>query len=214
MMKGTRNAFGSVLAALLLARPALAQFSLGQAQGSPTPPEIRDIRPPLDVFPYPMWMIVTAGVIAMAVLVLIGILIGRAIRNLPKAPPPTPREIALRKLEEAGTRVGDIEPYAFSILVSDILREYVSERFGLHAREQTSPEFLAQAANSPHFTGADKRLLAEFLEHCDMIKFARVAATVDDSRALLVQAVRFVKGEIEEAKPASPPALPPKVLQS
>ena len=65
------------------------------------------------------------------------------------------------------------DPYAFSIQVSDILRQYVSAQYHLHATEQTSPEFLADAAKSPHFTGADKQLLADFLEHCDLIKFAR-----------------------------------------
>jgi len=32
------------------------------------------------------------------------------------------------------------------------------------------------------------------LERCDLIKFARVEASVEDSNALLEQAVRFVKG--------------------
>ena len=81
--------------------------------------------------------------------------------------------------------------------MSDILRQYVSAQFHLHATEQTSPEFLADAARSPHFTGADKRLLAEFLERCDLIKFARVDATADDSKALLEQATRFVRGGAE-----------------
>jgi hypothetical protein len=75
------------------------------------------------------------------------------------------------------------------------LRKYVSARYHLRATEQTSPEFLADAAKSPHFTGADKQLLAEFLERCDLIKFAHIDATVEDSKALLAQAVRYVKGD-------------------
>ena len=38
-------------------------------QASPTP-AIRDIRPPLDVFPYPIWMVLTAGRIALLLLAL------------------------------------------------------------------------------------------------------------------------------------------------
>lgn len=172
---------------------ARAQFNLNAPQASPTP-SIRDIKPPLDVFPYPMWMVLTAAGIALLLLALLIVLIVRFIRARPKAPPPTPREIALKRLQEAESDVTRTDPYTFSIQVSDILRQYVSAQYHLHATEQTSPEFLADAAKSPHFTGADKQLLANFLEHCDLIKFARVDATVEDGKALLEQAVRFVKG--------------------
>jgi hypothetical protein len=177
----------------LMAGAARAQMNFEQAGASPTPP-IRDIRPPLDVFPYPLWMIVTAGALAVTVLALATALIVRAVRNRPKPPPPTAKDIALKRLAEAEADIARKAPYVFSIQVSDILRQYISAQYHLHAPEQTSPEFLAEAAKSPHFTGADKALLAEFLERCDLIKFAHVDATVEDSRALLEQAVRFVKG--------------------
>ena len=185
---------------------ARAQFSMGQPTPTPTP-AIRDIRPPLDVFPYPMWMVYTAGGIALVVLALIVIIIAQAIRKRkPSAPPPTPRERALQRLREAEAEIVLRDPYSFSILVSDILRTYVTLQYNVHATEQTSPEFLAVAAKSPHFTGADKMLLADFLEHCDLIKFARVDATIEDSRVLLAQAVKFVKGAAEpELQAASAP---------
>jgi len=175
---------------------ARAQFSIGAPPESSPTPAIHDIRPPLDVFPYPMWMVLTAGGIALAVLALAVTLIVRAMRNRPKAPPPTPREIALKRLREAEADLTRKEPYAFSIQVSDILRQYVSAQYHLHATEQTSPEFLSDAAKSPHFTGADKQLLTQFLERCDLIKFARIDATEEESKALLDQAVRFVKGSV------------------
>jgi hypothetical protein len=170
------------------------QVDIGGAAVSPTP-GIRDIRPPLDVFPYPMWMVVTAGALALAVLA--GITTAIVMRAKRRPPPPLPsrREIALRALKQAEADLMTTEPYAFSIRVSDILRQFVSAQFNLHATEQTSPEFLAEAARTPHFTLADKRLLGDFLEKCDLIKFARVAATTTESRELLEQAVGFVKGE-------------------
>jgi hypothetical protein len=174
---------------------ARAQMKLGDlSAASPTPPAIHDIRPPLDVFPYPMWMVVTAGAVAVAILASIITGMVLAAKRRPKAPPPTAREIALRQLKEAEADLARTEPYAFSIRVSDILRHYVAEQYRLRATEQTSPEFLTAAARSPHFTVADKDLLASFLEHCDLIKFAHVDATADDSKALLEQAVHFVKG--------------------
>ena len=180
---------------LVLAAASAAQGQFNQEiPGSSPPPPIHDIRPPLDIFPYPMWMIVTAGAVALGVLALAGILIVQAVRRK-KPVVPTAREIALNRLKEAAADVEQKDPYAFSIQVSGILRQYVSSQYNLHATEQTSPEFLADAAKSPHFTGADKRLLADFLERCDLIKFAHVDASSSDSRALLEQAILFVKGD-------------------
>jgi len=183
-----------VTAVLLIAMAAVAHAQFSAEMPSATPPPIHDIRPPLDVFPYPMWMVATAGAIAAILLALVIAGIVRAAKNRPKAPPPTAREIALDQLRKAEADITRKAPYIFSIQVSDILRQYISAQYHLHAREQTSQEFLEEAAKSPHFTGADKSLLAEFLEHCDLIKFAHVDATEDDSRALLEQAVRFVNG--------------------
>jgi hypothetical protein len=176
-----------------MASVAQAQLRMDMPGASPTPP-IRDIKPPLDVFPYPMWMVATAAAVGLVLLGLVVAGIVRGARNRPKAPPPTARDIALRKLREAEADITRRDPYAFSIQVSDILRQYISAQYHLHAPEQTSQEFLEEAARSPHFTGGDKTLLGEFLERCDLIKFAHVDATVDDSRGLLGQAVKFVNG--------------------
>ena len=185
---------------------AHAQLTAAQPESSPTP-AIHDIRPPFDVFPYPRWMVLTAAGVALVVLVLIIAVIVQMIRNRkPSTPPLTPRERALQLLGEAEADISRKDPYAFSIQVSDILRHYVTLQYNVHATEQTSPEFLGAASKSPHFTGADKQLLAEFLERCDLIKFARVNATVEDSKALLEQAVRFVTGGAEPATATATPA--------
>ena len=164
------------------------------APGTPEPVEIKDIAPPVDVFPYPLWMVLAAAGIALAVLSLIAWLLVSWLRSRPAPPPPTPRAVALRELEKLRGQVQTSEPYAFSFPVSDVLRTYIGAQYRLHAREQTSPEFLATISNSPKFTDADRSLLAGFLEHCDMIKFARIDATADDSAKLLESAVAFVQG--------------------
>jgi hypothetical protein len=66
----------------------------------------------------------------------------------------------------------------------------------LRAVEQTSPEFLAAIADAPKFTSEDRYLLANFLNRCDMIKFARVEADSRVSLDLLGSGVEFVKGGI------------------
>lgn len=172
-----------------------------------TPPPIRDIAPPVDVFPYPLWVVALCAAAALVLLALIVWILIRVFRNPPPLPP-TPREIALTSLREAQKKLDALDPHAFSILVSDILRRYIAVHYGLHATEQTSPEFLASVSDSPRFTREDKALLASFLDKCDLIKFARVDATRDDSAMLLDQAMRFVQrsspmsGETREQTPA------------
>ncbi len=85
-------------------------------------------------------------------------------------------------------------PYQFSVRVSDILRRYVTEQYQLPVTRQTSVEFLNALAQMSPFSEDDKSLLEDFLNRCDLIKFARYAATTADSHLLLEEATRFVKG--------------------
>ena len=51
-----------------------------------------------------------------------------------------------------------VNPYQFSIRVSDILRRYVTEQYGLPVTRQTSVEFLERcSAQSPTFRKMKKR---------------------------------------------------------
>jgi hypothetical protein len=159
-----------------------------------TPPPIRDIAPPLDLFPYPLWMVLVVATIAGALLAVISWLLFRWWRNRPPPAPPTARSIAMRELQMLRNKLRSLEPYAFSIAVSDVLRTFIGAHYGLHAREQTSPEFLAAAANSHAFSADERSQLARFLEKADMIKFARVDAGERDSEELLSTACAFVEG--------------------
>lgn len=173
---------------------AITQSTPAPAGAAPEEELIKDIAPPVWVFPYPTWMVVTASVIALLLLIGAVLLIRRWIKNRPAPLPPTPRSIALRELERLRGEVKSLDPYAFSISVSEVLRSYVGAAYGLHAPQQTTPEFLAAISGSPKFHDSDRKLLAEFLESCDLIKFARVRADSSDSLRLLDSAFAFVRG--------------------
>jgi len=154
-----------------------------------TPIRLRDIAPPFRAISHTSWL---AVLIAALLALLLGMLIRHLLGGRGKMPP-TPRQIALAGLRDAQKQLDQLNPHDFSVLVSDILRRYISTHFGLHAMEQTSPEFLASVADSARFLPEEKALLAAFLEKCDLIKFARVDGTRDDSAILLNQAMRFVE---------------------
>lgn len=174
--------------------PVIFDFRMLAQLASPTPAAIKDIAPPIDIFPYPAWVVALVAASALAVVGLATWLVVRWVRRRPAPPPPTPREIAISSLNKAREQVDSLEPYAFSILVSDILRAYVAAQYHLHAKEQTSPEFLAAISVFPSFSEQEKTLLAVFLEKCDLIKFARINASKEDSATLVDQAIRFVEG--------------------
>jgi hypothetical protein len=134
---------------------------------------------------------------ACVALVLVGLLVFGIVwylRRRPAGPPPSPRMIAMRELDLLRPQVATLDPYAFSVKVSDILRTFIEAQYGLRAAHQTSPEFLASMAESREFSDKDRELLAQFLERCDLIKFAHIDASSTDSAILHERAVAFVQG--------------------
>ena len=154
--------------------------------------EFHDIAPPVDYSLIPPWAIFVATFVGLSLLGWVVWLLARK-RKEPQ-PPKLPREIALEELERIRHEIERINPYQFSIRVSDILRRYVTDQHALPVTRQTSVEFLTALAKSSPFSEDEKSLLEDFLNRCDLIKFARYKATSADSRLLLEEATRFVKG--------------------
>jgi hypothetical protein len=154
--------------------------------------EFHDIAPPVDYSLIPPWVIFVAAFVGLS---LVGLLMWWFARKRKQPQPPKlPREIALEELELIRDQIERINPYRFSIRVSDILRRYVTEQYALPVTRQTSVEFLTALARSSPFSEDERSLLEDFLNRCDLIKFARYEATSADSRLLLEEATRFVKG--------------------
>ncbi|MDB6148212.1 MAG: hypothetical protein JWO45_1876 [Spartobacteria bacterium] len=152
----------------------------------------RDIAPPVDYSLASVWVVFVASFFALTLLVFLFWWIRRRLKK--KAPVQSPRERAAAALEQFMEQIETIDPYQFSILVSDTLRHYVTEQYTLPVTRQTSVEFLERLAVSSPFSGEETKLLEDFLSRCDLIKFARYEATSADSHLLLQEAMRFVKG--------------------
>ncbi|HMJ05560.1 MAG TPA: DUF4381 family protein [Chthoniobacterales bacterium] len=154
--------------------------------------ELHDISPPVDYSLIPLWAIFGAAFLLLAV---VGFVIWGVVRwsRRPKTLP-SARSRALELLRRARGEIAQLSPYEFSIRVSDILRRYVTEQYRLPVTRQTSVEFLETLAQTSPFSDDEKSLLGDFLNRCDLIKFARYDATIAESELLLEEATRFVQG--------------------
>ena len=110
--------------------------------------------------------------------------------------PPVPAHIrAKQKLEEALALIA--QPKPFCILVSDTIRSYLEERFDFRAPERTTEEFLRELQDTDLLSAEQKESLGEFLESCDLVKFAKYEPGEPELRELHGSAVKLV----EETEP-------------
>ena len=154
--------------------------------------EFHDIAPPVDYSLIPTWVVFVGTFLALTLASVIVWLVIRSRRKV--VPTQSPRERALELLDRMQDEIELLPPYQFSIRVSDVLRQYVTEQYNLPVTRQTSIEFLTVIKAASPFSEDEKMLLTDFLDRCDLIKFARYEATTADSRLLLDEATRFVKG--------------------
>ena len=113
--------------------------------------------------------------------------------------------VALRELDKYRGREmwAPQQQKAFYSGITDALREYISERYGVGAMEMTTAEIFEDMKK----TDAPSELLAEvkqLFELADFVKFAKFVASDEENAAALPVAVRFVtqtyQSEIEEIK--------------
>jgi hypothetical protein len=195
MNRFVSNAAGFVAAL----SPAMAAIAADQASTD----DIRDIRGPKGIFP--LWLVL--ALVAAALLLALGAyLFWRRKKRLPPARPLLPFEIALQGLEQIRTLMDPARVREFSIAISDIVRKYIEDAFHLTATHRTTEEFLRDLLQSSNTAlAAHRNLLAEFLNQCDMAKFAGVSLSRQIIESLHQSARSFV---IESSKPPPPANTP------
>ena len=113
-----------------------------------------------------------------------------AVRQIAKAPLIPPHVRARQRLQAALAHIHD--PRLFCFEVSETVRVYLEDRFNLRAPERTTEEFLVELQTSGALNQEQKQSLAEFLQSCDLVKFARLEPTETALRELHDSAVRLV----------------------
>jgi hypothetical protein len=171
---------------------------MNPAAPSPTPAPLNDIVGPVWFWPYPLWMTLLAGFVALLILAGLVWLLKKLLTR--KAVPLTNRQKALAALEALRSGIAGADPYAFGVTVSDAIRSYIRAEHRLGATTQTSLEFLNSIRSNPLFTDNEKSGLTVFLEKTDLLKFARAEAGEREMLDLLDIAARLVRGEAQSAK--------------
>ncbi len=140
--------------------------------------DVRDIVPPmaLDKSYFRIYIIIAIvfGVLALAAIVL-HYIYRRKDREIESIPEPlSAHQIAYNELESLSAMdlisKGQIKEYYYRL--SNIVRHYIENRFNLMAPERTTEEFLAEMIVTGKLAEDHKKLVGDFLEHCDMVKFA------------------------------------------
>jgi len=112
----------------------------------------------------------------------------------------TPREIAFRELERIES-LGLIEKKRikeYYYLVSFALRTYLENRFFLKAPEQTTEEFLESVVRSDKLEGRYINILKEYLNHCDLVKYAKFDPGKSEAISLIETTRRFIEETVRD----------------
>ncbi|MDP3804044.1 MAG: hypothetical protein Q8Q87_00670 [Candidatus Omnitrophota bacterium] len=150
--------------------------------------DIKDVKGPYGFFEI-NWRLVLGITFFLAVLVFFII---KKTRRLP--PERLPHETALEELEGARSdflKGGGVKE--FYVGGADCIRRYIERAFTLKAPEMTTEEFLNSLKDAEALVMEQKTLLREFLNACDLVKFAKYAPTRMEIELLYDTAKRFIE---------------------
>ena len=191
-----------------------------------TTKEFKDIKMPLgepltwrEILP---WVLLGLGVV---LVIFVAIYVIRKIRkkepiiNLPQKPKAPPYEIALRELENL--RVDKLwqtgKNKEFHSRLTDILRTYINEQFGIDAMEMITYD-LIDSLKSTNVPAEEIKRLEKILTLADMVKFAKFQPLPDEHDGNLKNGVVFVENTkpqiTAESKPNSGPDIKKDDLKS
>ena len=172
--------------------------------------KLADIKPNEDV-PVRSWRLLwwIAGALALAALVWLGV---RAWRNRPLQPAPVtpPLPLEERTLQALSALEAERLPERglqreFHFRLNGVVRAYLGERFLFDALECTSGELLREA-ETRSLPGVEHDALREFVDQCDVARYARGEVPVPACAA----ALGFARALLEATRPRPAPTPAPE----
>jgi hypothetical protein len=177
-------------ATVVPANAAPAHIAAAQTSSQPAwDQDIRDIRPPYHMPPGWLGLAWVGGALALA-----GLGYGAwRWRHRLELRVKLPYEIALEQLAAARRLMQPEQARAFSIAVSEVVRDYIEKSFPERAAHRTTEEFLRDLATRPDSPlVVHQPVLADFLRYCDLAKFARWILSMPQMEAMLQSAGTFI----------------------
>jgi hypothetical protein len=167
-----------------------------------TAEDIHDIRGPISI-PYQwLWAAYIVGGLVIAAFLFA---LWRWFRGRVKIKTRQPFEIALDRLEAARALMNEAHVREYAFAVSEIIRSYIEQRFGEKAKRRTTEEFLSDLIRQ---TGtplaAHRALLEDFLNHCDLPKFARWQLSIAEMESMHASARTFILETRPQIEPVTP----------
>jgi len=156
-----------------------------EAPGEPFPPSPR----------WGLWIAIATGALLVAALAFVWSRRGRrprVQRDEVAVPPHVKALRALARLREA-PRTTPAQVESFYVEVSNVLRVYLEERFGLRAPERTTEEFLRELESGEQLAREHRPALERFLSQCDLVKFAAFVPGESEHLAMHGMASQFVE---------------------
>ena len=143
--------------------------------------EMKDIIGPASIPASRLWIYILAGslIVAAGVIFLVFFLRRKKEAEVRII---SAHEIAFGRLERllAEGLIDEKRYGEFTERVSDILRHYIEDRFGLRAPERTTEEFIIEVGDGLPVDSGRKDILKDFLLHCDLVKFAALKPSAED----------------------------------
>ena len=130
--------------------PAGAMPPAMNQEPSATPVPLCDIVGPWEIGGFSVEMVLGAVLF----IIIVGVLLAWRFGAFRIRKPLLPQEIALRDLEALKNFEGT--PYEMAIRVSDVLRRYIRDQYGINATNQTSIEFLHSMRANVVFSAEEK----------------------------------------------------------
>lgn len=114
---------------------------------------------------------------------------------LPQKPKLPPHLVAISELEKIKSenlwQTGKVKLYYTR--VTDVIRDYMEERFDINAKEMTTDEILAVMEEHINKKGKDYLMLKELLSLSDLVKFAKLEPSPTDNQSSFENAYYFIE---------------------
>lgn len=162
-------------------------------------PELAPIKPiekePLKWQDYSIYVYSILGLLILASLTYLWL------RRTPTAKDEIPREAAIDPHERAFIRLQSLENRGlleigrheeFQVILSSIIREFLSLKYNIPAMESTTSEIIRETEKTT-FPGRKIKVLRELLSMADLVKFAKAEKAEDFHRRMLLEAKEIVK---------------------